>query len=725
MKTCRNCNKEINDEAKFCRYCGSPATDAPNAATGGQQCPKCLKTVAASAKFCNYCGHPLQQDAGAVSAGDESISFKHGYITWHVLPGQLAVKIDEADIAAYGRVRGLCVAPGTRALLFTEGRFTASLESGKYPFRDVEELPKKENEAPEKNRIFRFFRNVANFVANGVSNLVSTITNDRRYTVVLVKGSEFPLIYQVDEVPTKHIRCTVGAHLLCKIDNLNGFFDAMMGDRKFITLESFAESLKPTVESSIRRSLVGVAIENISYSAGAAQIIFTELQKMITDIYPFIAVTKIIDLTADQAELENIRRLQEELYISEQELEQVHRRNEFLNRMQDEDNANELHRARTRVDFEALMNRINRDERMNREEQERFVLMLEAERRLLEARTDADTENALDQLEQSRMLSNEELDRVRRAINHRATMERIGQTHEETMAELKNDQAIDWAVLQNSQMIAMSTLQSEEAIDRERLNWEIEIGNKRFENQMARQQREDEYADHRRDIDYDFKKRKMADKMELLRQINGMKEEQTNSEHRRNLELMETEHRFEMDERKMHLDERSMILNADLKKNEIYATMTAEQIMAANPNISPAAAQALSERYRAIALAEQNSRTEELSRQYYDDLKSILAQQMDLTRDVIGANKKANEDLLAAKQEELNRVHADSERHQDRFVDGMKTTIGSVAAAAGNFQAAAAQMPAVVNNTTTVFCPNCGKSNAAGSVACSECGKTI
>ena len=725
MKKCRNCNKEISDEAKFCRYCGQKVTeDAPaqEASISGKQCPKCLKTVAATAKFCNYCGHALQSD-GAISAGDEGIAFKHGYITWHVLPGQLAVKIDEADIAAYGRVKGLCVAPGTRALIFIEGRFVAALDGGKYAFKDMDEAPKKEEDSTG-NRVFRFFRNIANFISNGVSNLVSNIMNDHHYTIVLVKGSEFPLVYEIADVPTKNIRSTVGVHLLCKIDNLNAFFEHMMADKKFVTIDSFAKTLTASVESCIRRSLVGVAVENISYSAGAANIVLSELQKMIAGIYPFIAVTKIIDLSADQGDLDRIRQLREELYVSELELEQVHLRNEFLNRMQNEDFENELKRARSRVDFEALMNKINRDDRMNQEEEYRFVLMLEAERRLLEARTNVDTENALDQLAQSRMLSHEEFERVQRAISQRAAMENIENSHEQAMANVKNDHAINWEKMQNSQMIAMATLQSEEALDKERLNWEIEIGNKRFENQMYRQRVQDEYADQRRDSDYDFQRRKMADKMDILRQINAMKEEQENSEHRRNLELLETEHRHELDHRKFDMDEQSMRLDADLKKNQIYASMTAEQIMAANPDISPAAAQAFAEKYKAIAMAEQNSKMDTMSRQYYEDMKMILAQQMELTRDVIGANRRTNDEILAAKQEELNRVHADSERHQDRFVDGMKTTISSVSAAAGGFHPAG-QAPTIVNTASAVFCPNCGKRNVAGSMACDACGKTL
>ncbi len=47
---CSNCGKQINDDAKFCEYCGS--MQSPVSAS----CIKCGKTINYGAKFCEHCG---------------------------------------------------------------------------------------------------------------------------------------------------------------------------------------------------------------------------------------------------------------------------------------------------------------------------------------------------------------------------------------------------------------------------------------------------------------------------------------------------------------------------------------------------------------------------------------------------------------------------------------------------------------------------------------------
>ena len=88
---------------------------------------------------------------------------------------------------------------------------------------------------------------------------------------------------------------------------------------------------------------------------------------------------------------------------------------------------------------------------------------------------------------------------------------------------------------------------------------------------------------------------------------------------------------------------------------------------------------------------------------------------MAMTMQIIGAQNAANARELEQKQAELDRVHADSERHQDRFLDGMKTTISSVASPLSKAQPA----------PEFVFCPECGKKMPKGSVACDECGASL
>lgn len=679
MAKCLKCGQEISDTAKFCRYCGQAvAAKSSKPAVEEKTCPQCLKKVPATAKFCRYCGSQFAGSNVAVTAADENVDINKNYITWHILPGQLAVKIDERDIEGYGNVKGLYVVPGTQAMFFVNGKYVASLESGRYAFK---ELMKTDVPAPEKKRnaVLTFLRNVAGHIRNGIAALFgrrdgNVDSNGEKifYSIVLIKGTDFPLLFTLNEIATANIRSEVGLHILCRLNDLNAFYNDHLVDKKFVSLESFANHLLPVVKVVINQALSVVSPQDVQNNAGLFDNILNALRERFQSVYPYLSVTQIINLAATQEDLENIRRLKEELYIAEQELEQAQLRDDFLNKMQNAEYSNMLRSARSKVDFQALMDKIDEDGLLNEDKKAQFALMLSAERLLREARTATETENALDGLKQSRMLSEEEVESLRRTIAHRA----------------------DMAELNDAQAIAMATMQNAEALDREALQWELEIGNKRFQNELERQRLQDEYADTRRNVDLEFQNRQMANKMDLLKQAQALREEREQAQHQR-----------EMESKKLAYD-------AELEHHRITASMSYEQIMASNPDITPEAAAALAKKYEAEALAAQNDRTAELVRQHDEDLKNILAQQMNLTRDIIAAQNQANANAVAEKQRELDRVYADSERHQDRMLSGMETTVNAVS------QAARPQVE-------VVFCPNCGKKNAGNAKTCDACGTLL
>lgn len=679
MAKCLKCGRDINDTAKFCQYCGQAVMPKSNKPTGKEKtCPQCLKNVPATAKFCRYCGHQFVGDDIAVTAADENVDIYKNYITWHILPGQLAVKIDEKDIESYGSMQGLYVVPGTKAMFFVNGKYVASLESGRYAFK---ELLKTDLPASKKKRgvVLSFLRNVASHIKNGIAKLFggSNGNADRNvdkffYSIVLIKGTEFPLLFTMNEIATANIRSEVGLHILCKLNDLNAFYNDHIVDKKFVSLESFANHLTPVVNTVLNQALSAVSPQEVQNNAELLNNVLNALRERFQSIYTYLSVTQIIDLTANQEELANIRRLREELYIAEQELEQAQLRDDFLNKMQNAEYSNMLRSARSKVDFQALMDKIDEDGLLNEDKKAQFALMLSAERLLREARTTTETENALDSLKQSRMLSEEEIESLRRTIAHRA----------------------DMAELNDAQAIAMATMQNAEALDREALQWELEIGNKRFQNELEHQRIQDEYSDTRRNADLEFQNRQMASVMDLLKQAQALREEREQSRHQREMESKKLDH------------------DAELEHYRITASMSYEQIMASNPDITPEAAAAFTKKYEAEALSAQNDRTAELVRQHDEDLKNILDRQMSLTRDIIAAQNQANANAIAEKQQELDRVHADSERHQDRMLSGMETTVNAVS------QAARPQ-------TRVIFCPNCGKKNADDAKTCASCGASF
>ena len=659
---CTSCNKEIGDGVKFCRYCGSPVAAATPAVSATVTCPSCQGTLSAGAKFCRYCGSAVT--GGAESTAEkaaESVDTMANFVTWHILPGQFAVKIDEADVAAYKTVKGVYVAPGTKALFFENGRFVASLDSGKYPFREIES----EN-ATATQRKSGFFRSIADFFSGGGSK------GEHFYTVVLVRGVEFPLVYELENVAKQGLRSDIGVHILCKLTNLNDFFDGQLVDKKMVSIKSFADSLMPCVTTLINQVLSQVAPQNVDYNEELANYVLNALQGRFSEIYSYLTVSSVISITAKNEELEKIRKMSEELYVAELELEQLQLRNDYLNRLQSVEHSNELNMAREDVDFRALMDKIDEDRLLGEDKRAQFEEMLRAQAQLRQARSENEITLALDKLEQTELLSSEEIDTLKRAIAHRANMQDA----------------------ENENILALATIRNKLAQDREKLLWEIEIGNKLHENDLERARMTARFADERRDADFEFEKRKTDHKMDLLRQAQAVREEREQARHQREMEARRMEH------------------DVALEHHKLNATMTFEQIMASNPDISPEAARALGEKFKAEAAMAQNDRAVDLTRQHSEDLKEIMAQQMALTRDILASQNQA-------KEQELARAHDASERNQDRFLAGMQTTMSAMVNA-GKATPAPAPAPAA-----TLFCQNCGKKHPAGTMICDACGNSL
>lgn len=682
---CLNCNKEINDGAKFCKYCGSKVLNQDSNKIN-RTCTKCGQIIPENAKFCKYCGEKIEVQSVTSDVENKSVDTHDNYITWHIMPGQLALKIDEEDIEAYNTIKGVYIAPGTKALFFVNGKFAATLDSGTYPFSD---LKKTADHSAPGTKVAGFIGNIANHIANGVSALFGGNRSSFRdnngnkllYTVVLVRGVEFPLIFDLKKVPTANFNSDIGIHIRCKISNLNLFFEDQMVDKKILSVESFANHLSPYVHNVVFKEAAKYSTEDINTPA-FFDAINTSLKNIFSEVYSYLTIAEMVKITTEQAELEHIRQLKDELYIAEKELEHLQLRQDYLNRLQSVENDQKLRDARARVDFEALMDEIDKDDLLNRDKKQQFVEMLEAQSELRTAKTDSEKQVALNKLKQTTLLSNEEVESLQRAIQQRANMDELSNAH----------------------AIALATVQNQAEIDKETLRWEIEIGNKRFENDITRQRMAAEFADERRNADFEFEKKQMANQMDMLRQAQALREEREQAQHNREIESQRLKY------------------DAELEKQRIHATMSFEQIMASNPDITPEAAAALAKKFEAEAATAQNDKTVDIMRQHDEDLKQILAQQMSLTRDIVAAQNQVNANALANKQQELDRIHRDSERSQDRYMSGVQTTLNAVSATRANYNT----VDAVPNKSiSTVFCPNCGKKHPEHTIICDECGESL
>ena len=683
MKVCPNCKKELKDEAKFCGGCGykfplgAASADVTN-------CPSCGNPLKPGAKFCGKCGVSL--DIKQVSKdANVDITKQASFIQWNVLPGQLALKIDSSEIASYGRVKGVVVQEGIRALFFVNGKIISELGAGSYEFKSFPNVKTDADEETKKQGFLaRFINNIRNFFRNA-PNLPPNVQN---VSVVLIRSTEFPMVFDVQNVATSGIRSEIGLHVLCKISNVNEFYTNMLLDKKFISFESVKNTLEPLVQSILNSTLTSFTPDKV---ADASTAVLQAMQSQITSIYSFISVTKIINLTASNAELENIRRMQEDLYISELELTELTKRNSFLNRLQDENNAQELREARSQVDFQAAMDKIDQDRELNEDERLKFSQMLEAQRMIREAKTQDEVDAAMQVFRKSEMFREDELENIQAEINQNAALR-----------DLSYEQALN-----------LATLANEKEIDRQKLEWEIEIGNKRLENDITQARMRDEYEDERREKDAAFEDSRRRSQIDLDKE-----------EMQGQMDLFRKMQEIKMQQKQQEID-----ANKDMAK--IYAGMTAEQIVAANPNITPQAAAAMAEKFKADAAIAANDKTAQMAMQQNADMQAFMKEQMAMMRDMaiaeMGANQANLQQMMNAKNEEMN-----------RFANGVNNTVNAVSGALKN-SATVVQRgfggksnPGVTNvnagsqnEKSANVCPNCGTPHEAGAMFCENCGESL
>ena len=695
---CSKCGNEVAEGKKFCGKCGNPMGAAAPASAGGVICSKCGAPVTPGKKFCGKCGTPVvstpSTGSGTAEMDGKSAEMVQsaGFIHWNILPGQLAVKIDEKDIMGYKDCKGFVVQDGTKAVFFADGVLAGELAGGKYPFKDMG--------IQQDGAVKAFFKKIAGFFTGKGYSLID---NAASIVIVLIRDTSFPLIFTEKDMPTAGVRTEVAVHALAKISNIIQFYKGMLLDSSFVSFEKVAASLQVAVRTILEETVNGVDPDSISSNAQMRQSILSSLQTKVSEIYPYITVENVLRLTATNTELEEIRKMREELYISEKELVELSKRNNFLNRLNDEKNQQFLHEAQSAADFTAAMGKIDQQNLLTEDEKAKFADMLYWQRKLREAQNADEGNAALSKLEQNGLLREEEIATLKADIAQRG--------------KLKD--------LTDGQALAMLTLQNNMALDAQKLQWEMEIGNKRFLNQMDRQKIQDDYADSRRRAEMNLDKEEMQNQMELLRQAQAIRQEREDAEHRRKMEE-------ENAARAHEVTMTGMSQQHEEEMRRMFQNMSAEQIMAANPDITPEVAAAFAEKFKS-----QNAQAQiDMANQHSADIQRIMeqnsAQQNATMQQMMAMMGQMFAGQQAQKQAEIDSVRKDANEHQDRMENIIKTQATAAYGAAGKIFAPAAKQ--VVNNNNSTArkdmpqgnaCPNCGAELEESASFCGECGTSL
>ena len=751
-KFCRKCGATLKPQAKFCGGCGT-AVSGESTPVHPQQSPQNVVVPGGSGTLDN------------TNALNASIA-RNSHLIWNLEQGQVAQKLPPSWMDYYDTARGLIIHPGTMGLFFVNGKFHTRIESGEYVFDQYaasKDTPPGGN-APgvgeatataasdvaqaTKGAVSSAIQGVAGAIVGGcrwVANLFGggrKVSGEKAQTigesnpqitqvvqqeilqatraknavqVVLVKGAGFPVVAQLSDVKTASIHTPVGIELFVYIKDADAFYTKFMIDRTLVTAEQIRDDLNPIIQQELANCLVNVKAEEIKNNGNLLTDLQNRLQTQVQNHLPYLGVQRVVQVSSDNQDLQRLQQLNDELYISELELEQLVNRNEFKNRLRLEENKQKIRSSSQENALESEMLNLNKDKLLNEADFQKHVMFVRNDLRISAAKTEDEYTSALSEIEKSGVLRDEELsllhdqvefNRETKQEGYRSSLDlqHISSRIESAKAELRFEREV------GDDQLALETERSRKALlqDWDETNITLEIQKQKAQAKAGLATAEvearkiwDEYdreaEKQRREDELDLQKQEDSLEIDKLKALQEVKQAKDDGEHKRDMEAVK------------------FASEAEVKKLETEAQrwkgMSAEQILAANPDISDAAANAFAAKYS----GEKAEEAAEEKKQMVDDMMDRNERMM---KEMMGTVAQVASGQNTQKDKEIDRAHQTAQSQ----IEAVTQAVGAGAAAVGEGMKGGTTR---ANKQATKTCPACNATNGADSAYCESCGASI
>lgn len=415
------------------------------------KCPKCGYPVLPKFTKCPHCGESLIKEDNNTNLPDANdFSIVKGRAIWNVQKGEIAHLIKETELINTDGLKGVIVQEGCSAIVFMNGIITSIMQAGIYSFPTKEPTPAirpvvpSEPKVEDKPNDFTGFANGASAIGRGIRNFLFSKKKDEKpeqhekrvdrtkekinklpdlktCRIYIVSNRLFNLFFdlQVDEegnydfapfvIATKTVDAKIAVSLQMQVTNMNEFVGNYLTDQQSVSTVLFQQQLRTCIKSTLTQLL-----RNLDYQQdGLPEPIVNNLKNRIKSacneqLYG-IEVTKVLDITDESEDFNRFRSAEHDLFVNEKELDYLTRTNEFRNRIEQEKNKQEANQAANAESLRQTLQSINKDKLLSEDEMEQFVMMMDSQKRLREAKTKQEEYEALSDMKKSRLVKEEDI----------------------------------------------------------------------------------------------------------------------------------------------------------------------------------------------------------------------------------------------------------------------------------------------------------------------------